>query len=190
MRRSPALLRAHIARLGLALAFVTGAGLAQAAQFVAVGERPTILYDAPSQRAERQFVVSRQYPLEVLVRLEQWTKVRDMTGDVGWVENKALGMRRFVVVTADSAEVRSAATDAAGVAFTAQRQVLLEVLDAPTPAPAASPAVGAPAVGTPAAAGAPTTAGGSPAALAAGWVRVAHRDGQTGFVRASQVWGV
>lgn len=151
------------------------ASLTDAAQYVAVGERPTILYDAPSQRAERQFVVSRQYPLEVLVRLEQWTKVRDMAGDVGWIENKALGNRRFVAVTADSAEVRSAALDTAGVVFSAQKHVLLELLDvAATPVAATGAAQATP----------PPLS-----TIPVGWARVAHRDGQSGFIRVSQIWG-
>ena len=56
-----------------------------------LGERPAILYDAPSARADRLFVASRLYPLEVLVKLDQWTKVRDVNGEVAWVENTALG---------------------------------------------------------------------------------------------------
>ncbi|HET7731916.1 MAG TPA: SH3 domain-containing protein [Usitatibacter sp.] len=102
-----------------------------ATEFRAIGERPAILYDAPSTRADRLFVASRLYPFEVLVKLDQWTKVRDANGEVAWVENKALGERRSVLVTVPLADVRTAPNAQAALAFEAYRHVLLEPLDAP-----------------------------------------------------------
>jgi SH3-like domain-containing protein len=167
----------RLMRLAVSAVLLAVAGQAQSstAGFVVVGDRAAILYDAPSVRAEKQFVVSRAYPLEVLVRLEQWTKVRDVAGDVGWIENRALGNRRTLIVTADGTEVRNAGNDAAPVVFTAQRGVLLEFNDSAATVP------------TPAAPGSATTAP-APAAVPS-WIRVTHRDGVSGFVRASQVWG-
>ena len=77
--------RAAAAALVLALA----AGAAHA-QFLSVGENAVILYDAPSRNAKPLYVVSRQYPLEVIVNLEAWVKVRDASGALTWVERKAL----------------------------------------------------------------------------------------------------
>jgi SH3-like domain-containing protein len=172
-------LRSFVIAVTLGLGQLSFGGSAVAASFTAVGDRAAILYDAPSQRAEKQFVVARHYPLEVLVRLEQWTKVRDVAGDVGWIENRALVARRFVVVTAMQADIRSAAADTAPLVFTAQRQVILEWQDSAI----ATPAVTSP-VGTP-----PTPGGTVVAAATPEWIRVQHRDGQVGFVRSSQVWG-
>ena len=53
-----------------------------------------MLYDAPSVKSDRVFVATRHYPLEVLVKLDAWTKVRDVNGEVAWVENRQLGERR------------------------------------------------------------------------------------------------
>ena len=81
---------------------------AWAAEYRALGDRPAVLYDAPSTRADRLFVASRQYPFEVLVKLEHWTKVRDANGEVAWVENGALGTKATVLVTVPLADVRVA----------------------------------------------------------------------------------
>ena len=110
----------------LALAF---ASAAHPADFRSVGERPAILYDAPSARADKLFAVTRQYPFEVLVKLDQWTKVRDANGEVGWVENRALGDRRTVVVTVPLADVRAAPSADAPLVFEAYKQVVLDVVE-------------------------------------------------------------
>ena len=92
----------------LAVALALGAVPALAAEYRALGDRPAILYDAPSTRADRLFVASGLYPFEVLVKLDQWTKVRDANGEVAWVENSALGTRATVLVTVPLADVRVA----------------------------------------------------------------------------------
>jgi len=113
--------------LALALAALPAAG----AEYRALGERPAILYDAPSTRADRLFVASRLYPFEVLVKLEQWTKVRDANGEVAWVENAALGSRATVLVTVPLADVRAAPNTQSDLVFEAYKQVILEVVEPP-----------------------------------------------------------
>jgi SH3-like domain-containing protein len=104
---------------------------ASGADYRSVGERPAILYDAPSTKADRLFVATRYYPFEVLVKLDQWTKVRDTNGEVGWVENSALGERNMVVVTVPLADVRAAPDPQSPLVFEAYKQVLLEALEPP-----------------------------------------------------------
>lgn len=115
------------ALVGLALAAAPG----WAAEYRALGERPAVLYDAPSARADRLFVASRHYPFEVLVRLDHWTKVRDADGAVAWVENGALGERATVLVTVPLADVRAAPDVQAALVFEAYKQVILEVFEPP-----------------------------------------------------------
>ena len=118
-------MRARAAALTLALAALPVAG----AEFRALGERPAILYDAPSTRADRLFVASRQYPFEVLVKLDNWTKVRDANGEVAWVENAAFGSRATVIVTVPLADVRAAPNVQSQLVFEAYKQVILEVVE-------------------------------------------------------------
>lgn len=118
------------AALALALCGLAAAG-ADAAEFRAIGDRAAVLFDAPSLKADKLFVASRGYPFEVLVKLDQWTKVRDAGGEVAWVENRALGDRRMALVTVPLADVRAAPGAQSPLVFEAYKQVLLEVLEAP-----------------------------------------------------------
>jgi SH3-like domain-containing protein len=101
------------------------------AEYRALGDRPAVLYDAPSTRADRLFVASRLYPFEVLVKLDQWTKVRDANGEVAWVENSALGTRATVLVTVPLADVRVAPDVKSDLVFEAYKHVVLELLAPP-----------------------------------------------------------
>ena len=113
------------------LAVALAATPALAAEFRSLGDKPAILYDAPSTRADRLFAVSRNYPFEVLVKLDQWTKVRDADGAVAWVENKSLGDRQTVIVTVPLADVRAGPNAQSALVFEAYKQVLLEAMEAP-----------------------------------------------------------
>jgi SH3-like domain-containing protein len=146
---------------GFALALAAGA--AWGAEFMSTGDAATILYDAPSARAKPLFVLGRDTPLEVIVPVEGWTKVRDVAGTIGWVDKRNLGDRRSLVVRAPVAEVRVNPDETAALAFRAEHGVLLEL---------AEPATSVTTTAMP------------------GWVKVRHRDGQTGFVRITQVFGL
>jgi len=118
-------------RAVLVLATALAALDAGATEFRALGPAPAVLYDAPSLKADRLFVASRYYPFEILVKLDQWTKVRDVNGEVAWVENKSLGDRQTVIVTVPLADVRASPSADAPLVFEAYKQVLLEVMEPP-----------------------------------------------------------
>jgi len=100
-----------------------------AADFRSVQENAAVLYDAPSRAATPLFVVSRLYPLEVIVNLEGWVKVRDHTGALAWIEKKSLAERRTLLVTVAAAEARAKPEDGTPLAFTAAQNVALELVE-------------------------------------------------------------
>jgi SH3-like domain-containing protein len=106
---------------------------ASAQDFRAVGEPAAILYDGPSVKANRVYVVNRGYPLEVVVTVEGWVKVRDASGALTWIESKHLTGERTVVVRVASAPVRQKPDEAAPVAFHAQQNVVLELVEVSGP---------------------------------------------------------
>ena len=112
-----------------ALLAVTGA--AHALEFKSIGPVPAVFYDAPSPKGRKVFVAPRGMPVEVVLTYGEWVKVRDMAGDLSWVQSRALVQRRSVVVNAASARVRTAAEESAPVAFTAEKGVLLDMVDTP-----------------------------------------------------------
>lgn len=117
----------------LALAASLLACGAAAAEFRAVGEQPAVLFDAPSREATPLYLVSQHYPLEVIVELDAWAKVRDHTGTLSWVEKSLLTPRRTVVVTAPHAQAHQRPEDSAPVTFAAAENVALELLEAAPP---------------------------------------------------------
>jgi len=107
-------------------------GLAAAGEFRSIAENGTPMYDAPSVRAKKLFVASRLYPVEIVINIENWVKVRDQAGDLAWVEKKALSEKRTVIATAPVADVRQAASDQAAVVFQVQQGVALDVAETPS----------------------------------------------------------
>lgn len=100
-------------------------GSAYALDFLSVATPSAILYDAPSSKSRKMFVVSRYTPLEPVVSLKGWVKVRDRSGALAWIERSALDNQRYVVVVAALADVRSSPDSAAPLVFQARQQVAL-----------------------------------------------------------------
>lgn len=101
---------------------------AYAGEYRSVGEGGAVLYDAPSREATPLYVVTMDYPLELVVQTEHWVKVRDHTGALSWVEKQRLGERHTVVVTASSAEAHLRPEESAPIAFVAAQDVALELV--------------------------------------------------------------
>jgi len=117
---------------GLAVSILLAlAGPAAAAEFRSIAASGTLMYDAPSVRAKKLFVASRLYPVEIVINIDTWAKVRDHAGDLVWVEKKALSDKRTVIVTAAVAEARQTASDQAVLVFQAQKGVALDIAEPP-----------------------------------------------------------
>jgi SH3-like domain-containing protein len=119
---------ASLSLLCAGLAFAAAAG---AAEFRSVAEPAAILYDAPSAKAKRLYIVNRGYPVELVVQVEGWAKVRDAAGDLSWIESRHLADKRMVLVNVALAAVRQGADEGAPVVFQAQQNVLLELVEPP-----------------------------------------------------------
>lgn len=145
-------------RLLTGLCAVLAAGAAYALDYRCVGEA-AVLYDAPSQKAKPLFAIAAGTPVEAIVTLDAWVKVRDMKGDLAWVERRLLSERRMLQVRSGGSQIRAEASETASVVFETEADVLLELAE---PGPPAN----------------------------TGWVKVRHRDGQSGYVRIGQVWGL
>ncbi len=94
----------------------------------ATTQQPAILYDAPSSAASKVAVISAGYPLEKLVTAAGWTKVRDETGKLAWIEESSLGGKRTLLVTVPEARIMETPREDAPVRFRAAQGVILEIL--------------------------------------------------------------
>lgn len=115
--------------LTLFIALVTAVGSAHALDYASVAVSSAILYDAPSLKAKKIFVVNRYLPLEQVVSLDDWVKVRDSSGSLAWIEKHALNSKRFVAVMTPVATVYQSAEADAPVTFNTRQQVALEWLE-------------------------------------------------------------
>ena len=138
-----------------ALALLLAAAPAAALDYRSLSQA-AVMYDAPSVKAAPIFVVARDTPVEVVVAVDGWLKVRDASGSLAWIENGVVSDKRTLLVTAARAQIRAQPDANAPLVFAAEKDVVLELLD---PAPP-------------------------------GWAKVRHQDGQEGYVRADQVWGL
>ena len=126
-----------------------------ALEYLSIADNAVIMYNAPSIKADKLYVVSRYLPVEAVVKVEGWVKIRDSSGTLSWVEKKAVSDKRFVIIIEQQAQVYQAADINSTLLFQAQKDVVLEWLET------------------------------SPN----GWVKVLHRDGQSGYVKTTQIWG-
>ena len=138
------------------LALIGTVGPVHAIDYRSVDAPAAILYDSPSQKGKKLYLIKAQTPVEVVVRLGEWSKVRDAEGSLAWIEGKYLAEKRTVVVTAPRAEIRQSDKPDASVLLELDKWVGLEWIEPAAP----------------------------------GWAKVHHRDGVTGYIRATQVWGL
>lgn len=140
----------------LPLAGLAFAAAAHAFEFKSIGAAPAVMYDAPSAKGVKRFVAPRGMPVEVVLSYGEWSKVRDVKGDLAWLETKHLTPKRTLVARAPNLRVRAAADDAAQTVFSVDKGVLLDLAETPS----------------------------------SGWAKVTHADGQSGYVKVGEVWGL
>jgi SH3-like domain-containing protein len=116
-------------RLIASLTLLLASNAALAFDFRTVAPPTVILYDAPSLRGSRLYVAPQGMPVQVVTSYGDWVKVRDAAGDMGWLEARALSARRNVIVRVANARVRAAPNDDAALVMTADKGVLLELVD-------------------------------------------------------------
>lgn len=118
--------------LGAAKILILIAGLAfsfsaHALDFRSIASAKTITYDAPSKEALKLYILSSGYPVEVIVNLGDWIKVRDNQGGLSWVESKVLSTKRTVLVLAKT-EIKASEDVVSALLATVEKDVVLELI--------------------------------------------------------------
>ena len=98
-------------------------------EFFSLTENVVVMYDAPSLRADKLYVASRYLPVEVVVDVDGWAKVRDSSGSLAWVEKKVLTQQRYVIVIVPLANIHQSAEMNSELVFQAEENVVMEWID-------------------------------------------------------------
>ena len=138
------------------LLLASAASATLAVDYRSVSVPAAVLYDSPSQQGKKLYLIKAQTPVEVVVRLEGWFKVRDAEGSLAWIESRSLAERRMLVVTAPRGEIRQSDKPEAPLVAELDKWVAVEFVEAASP----------------------------------GWAKVRHKDGEAGYIRSTQVWGL
>jgi SH3-like domain-containing protein len=99
------------------------------AEFRSVAFAKTILYEAPSATTKRVYLVGEGYPLEIIVNLGDWLKVRDPYGTLSWAESKNLQSKRTVIVKVDKANIYKDPESKSALVATIEKDVVIELSD-------------------------------------------------------------
>jgi SH3-like domain-containing protein len=124
MLQKPTNLRYTLGCLFFGLAFSLSAN---ALEFRSIAPAKAILYDAPSLEADKLYIISQAYPIELIVNLNNWVKVRDATGALSWVESKALSSKRTVLVITKT-DIKVAEDPTSALVATVEKDVVLELV--------------------------------------------------------------
>lgn len=119
--------RSLLATVSLLLLMASGA--AYGVDFVSVEHTDSIQYDAPSLKAKKIFVLSRHMPLEQVIALDNWVKVRDSSGGFAWMERSALSSKRYVLVTVPQTSLLAKPDETSAALARVGKQVVLEWLE-------------------------------------------------------------
>jgi len=98
-------------------------------EFFSIAENDVVMYDAPSLKADKLYVAGRYLPVEVVVNVDGWAKVRDSSGSLAWVETKVLSQQRYVVVTVTLASIYQSADMNSELVFQAEENIVMEWID-------------------------------------------------------------
>ena len=108
--------------VGLAFSFT-----ASALEYRSIALAKVISYDAPSKEASKLFILSSGYPVEVIVNLGDWLKVRDALGGLSWVEAKSLSTKNTALVLTKT-DIKATEDGASALVATVEKDVVLELV--------------------------------------------------------------
>ncbi len=112
------------------LIFITGLVMSfyvQALEFRSIALAKAITYDAPSKEASKLYILGGGYPVEVIVNLGDWIKVRDNQGGLSWVESTSLTTKRTVLVLAQT-DLKASEDMTSALVATIAKDVVLELM--------------------------------------------------------------
>jgi SH3-like domain-containing protein len=114
-------------KLNIGLTLLLMPVFALALEFKSIGVPKAILYDGPSAVASKRFILYQYYPVEVIVSLSNWIKVRDAEGGIHWLESNNLSSTRTIIVKADTSLMHDAPIENSKLVASVEKDVVLKL---------------------------------------------------------------
>jgi len=99
------------------------------ADFMSVNVDQAFLHEAPSDSTKKSYIVTKGYPLEVIVSLKEWKKVKDHEGLINWIKTSDLSSKRTVLNLKDNNSIYLEPSTVSPMLAKVNENVTLELLD-------------------------------------------------------------
>jgi len=96
---------------------------------MSVNADQAFLHEAPSDSTKKSFIVTRGYPLEVIVSLKEWKKVKDHEGLINWIKTSDLSSKRSVLNLKGDNPIYLEPSSVSPILAKVNENVTLEILD-------------------------------------------------------------
>ena len=123
-------LRYHARHLtkALLLAGLFASAIVQAGDYRSVAVANATLFESPSLQAKKVWILSLYYPVEIIVNLGQWLKVRDAEGGLYWLEANTLSTRLTALVVDSKTDLRQSDSATSTLLAILSKDVVVDVL--------------------------------------------------------------
>ncbi|MEY3028000.1 MAG: hypothetical protein RIQ77_83, partial [Pseudomonadota bacterium] len=113
----------------VALLFLAFFCFSLSAEYLSVGVDQAFLHEAPSDSTKKTFIVTKGYPLEVLVSLKEWKKVKDHQGAINWIASNQLSSKKMVLNFKANNLIHLEPNDSSPTLAFVSENVVLEIVD-------------------------------------------------------------
>ena len=99
------------------------------ADFMSVKADQAFLHEAPSDSTKKVYIVTKGYPLEVIVSLKEWKKVKDHEGLINWIKTSDLSSKKTVLNLKNNNSIYLKPNSSSPLLANVNENVTLELLD-------------------------------------------------------------
>lgn len=98
------------------------------AEFRAVNVPKAVVYDSPSAQSKKLYLLGQGYPVEVIVNLAEWVKVRDQQGGLSWIDAKQLSTKQNLLILSP-VEIKQAPEASGALVARVEKDVVVDLLE-------------------------------------------------------------
>jgi SH3 domain protein len=104
-----------------------------AAEFMSVSSKQATLHEAPSDSTRKIFIATEGYPVDVLVSLKEWKKIKDHEGKISWIKAENLSKNRTVLANSDETFFYQQPDISSPILAKVSKNVVLDLIDNSAP---------------------------------------------------------